>query len=247
MLCVTIRIVTFFLSSEIRLLDARSGDRVERRRRLVEEHDSIRWASARAMHRRCCWPPERLDPTSFSRCLTCPTAPRRAAISTSRRSMFGWKCRAPAGRTQRSRRFDFGNGLGFWNTMLTRMRTSIGSTSSASRWCCPGTARSPRRAGVRVEVVHAVEAAQERRLAAAGRSDQRRHLALVTGIEIDSAPGTCVVERQVAALGLERRHRRIGDGGRDRTRSGAAEHRGVGRGLGTGFHRGHHLMFLRRR
>ena len=69
-----------------------------------------------------------------------------------------------------------GNGLGFWNTMPMRLRSSITST--------------PRRVDrVAVElhvaldahavdqVVQAVDAAQQRRLAAARGPDQRRHLA----------------------------------------------------------------------
>ena len=39
MLCVTIRIVTFFLQLGDQLLDARGGDRVERGGRLVEQQD----------------------------------------------------------------------------------------------------------------------------------------------------------------------------------------------------------------
>ena len=69
-----------------------------------------------------------------------------------------------------------GNGLGFWNTMPMRMRTC---------W-----ARMPRlvdvvaveqdlavERGARDELVHPVEHAQEGRLPAAGRTDQRGDLA----------------------------------------------------------------------
>jgi hypothetical protein len=57
--------------------------------------------------------------------------------------------------------------LGFWNTIEMRMRTSIGSTSACQQVHRSGSRSICRRSDARVQVVHAVEAAQEGRLAAA--------------------------------------------------------------------------------
>ena len=74
-------------------------------------------------------------------------------------------------------KIDFGNGLGFWKTMPMRRRTSTASTvRRVDVHAVEGhRALDPR---ARHEIVHAVERAQERRLAAARRPDERRHLAL---------------------------------------------------------------------
>ena len=94
----------------------------------------------------------------------------------------------------------FGNGFGFWNTMPMRRRTSTGiDVGSVEVDAVVGQrALDP---GALDEVVHAVEAAQHRRLAAARRADERGDLVLVD-VEVDLADGAevAVVDGEVARL-----------------------------------------------
>ena len=59
------------------LLDMGRGDRIERRARLVHQDDLGLTAMARAMHSRCCWPPDRPVPGSCSRSFTSSNSPAR--------------------------------------------------------------------------------------------------------------------------------------------------------------------------
>ena len=100
-----------------------------------------------------------------------------------------------------------GNGFGFWNTMPMRRRTSTGSTFGSVEVEAV-VDRSGPRPGALDEVVHAVEAAQHGRLAAAGRADERGDLVLAD-VEVDLADGAevAVVHGQVARL---EHHRTVG-------------------------------------
>jgi hypothetical protein len=90
-----------------------------------EQGSSMRMASgctamARAMHRRCCWPPDSAQASWCSLSLTSShSEARRRTASTRSSSAF------------RLSLIDFGNGFGFWNTMPMRRRRSTGSTSDA--------------------------------------------------------------------------------------------------------------------
>ena len=129
------------------------------------------------MHSRCCWPPESPAPGSLRRSAT---SSHRPALCSAASTL---PCRSPL-RRELSRSPDatlskmdiVGNGLGFWKTMPDRPAYRY----DVHRW------------GVHVEVVehhpslgpgsgdllvHAVDAAHHRRLAAARRPDDRRHLA----------------------------------------------------------------------
>ncbi len=93
---------------------------------------SGRTAMARAMHRRCCCPPEREDPGFSRRSLTSfhRLDPRRD--SSTRVSWSDLDIRRELSLTPASTlsRIDMvGNGLGRWKTMPTRRRTWTGSMS----------------------------------------------------------------------------------------------------------------------
>jgi len=95
-----------------------------------------RTATARAMHSRCCCPPDRPDPGRSSRSLTsfhrlaarrdCST--RSAASDLLIRRLFS---RTPA--STFSAIDMVGNGLGRWKTIPTWRRTATGSTPGAYR------------------------------------------------------------------------------------------------------------------
>ena len=85
------------------------------------------------MQRRCCWPPERLDPGRSSRSFTssqsaaCVSARSTASFSTAR-------LRTPASRSPAatlSKTDMVGNGFAFWKTIPILRRTSTGSTPGA--------------------------------------------------------------------------------------------------------------------
>ena len=90
-------------------------------------------ASARAMHRRCCWPPDRLTPdlprASFtsSHSAACRKARSAASCSTARSRMP--PSRRPT--TTLSNTDIVGNGFGFWKTMPILRRIWTGSTPGA--------------------------------------------------------------------------------------------------------------------
>ncbi len=87
-------------------------------------------AIVRAMHSRCCWPPERPAPGSRRRSLTSSQspAPRRERSTRSWRSPVLVPLRRGPAATL-SKIDIVGNGLGFWKTIPTARRTAMTSTS----------------------------------------------------------------------------------------------------------------------
>ena len=77
---------------------------------------------------------------------------------------------------------------------------------------CSRRRAAPRlRRAVRIEVVHAVEHAQQGRLAAARRTDERRHLVFVERhVDVFERPGFAVVEVEIAHRDLLARSRSVG-------------------------------------
>ena len=98
-------------------------------------------AKARAMHRRCCWPPEspRPDWPSLSRTSSHRPASRRH-FSTSSSASARPTLRMRRGPYRMLSRMDMGNGLGCWNTMPTLTRSSLASPLKMSR---PATSMTP--------------------------------------------------------------------------------------------------------
>src|SRR3984893_9782253 len=90
-------------------------------------------AMARAMHKRCCCPPERLMAGLFNRSFTsshnCARRSALSAISCIVRSPAVWARRTPI--TAFSKIDFVGNGLGRWNTMPISLRTDVGSISGS--------------------------------------------------------------------------------------------------------------------
>ena len=140
-------------------------------------------AIARAMHSRCCWPPERPAPGLFSRSLT--SFQRFAPLQRLLDDVVGDRLLVlhavePQAGQRRCRR-----------------STSSGTGWAAGRPCRPCGARRPgrrrrrrgpgRRADLALDpragdhLVHPVQRAQEGRLAAAGRADEGRHRARLDG------------------------------------------------------------------
>jgi len=101
-------------------------------------------ASARAMHSRCCWPPESEVPGSSSRSFT---SSHRAALRSERSTTSGRRAsgNAPVTRGPYATLSNtlLGNGLGRWNTIPIRRRSSTGSTDGANT-DAPSKAISPR-------------------------------------------------------------------------------------------------------
>ena len=151
-------------------------------------------ASARAMHRRCCWPPESESPELSSRSLTSSQiAARRSACLD---FFLDPHVRAHAADAQAIRHV-LEDGLRERIRLLehhadphphldrvdalrdqvevVRVQHDLALVARAGR-----------------QVVHAVEAAQERRLAAARGADQRRH-ALLADLDVEAlrAPAPC--------------------------------------------------------
>ena len=132
MLWVTITIVTRCFSSAISssIFSVAIGSSAEHGSSIRITSGST--ASERAMHSRCCWPPDRPAPGSCSLSLTSShrPAPRSAASTLGRRS--------PRPR-ELSRRPDatlskidiVGNGFGFWKTMPIARRTATTSTEGS--------------------------------------------------------------------------------------------------------------------
>ena len=129
MLWVTITIVYRDLSSSIS-----SSTRSVAIGSSAEQGSSMRITSGstaivRAMHSRCCWPPERPIPGSLRRFLTSPHSPtaRRDLCTRSRRlSDLVPVNRRPAATLSK---IDIvGNGLGFWKTIPIIRRTEVTST-----------------------------------------------------------------------------------------------------------------------
>ncbi len=85
-------------------------------------------ANARAMQSRCCWPPDNDRPLCFSLSLTSShNAARVSARSTIPLSSDRFRPLS-LGPYATLSKIVLGNGLGFWNTMPIRRRTSAGST-----------------------------------------------------------------------------------------------------------------------
>ena len=86
------------------------------------------------MHSRCCWPPDIPKAFCLSRSLTSShsAARRRARSTISSILPFIPSTRGPNAMFSK---IDFGNGLGFWNTMPMRLRTCTGSMFAPYRSC----------------------------------------------------------------------------------------------------------------
>ena len=86
----------------------------------------------RAMHNRCCWPPDMPYALSSNRSLTSShsAARVRASSTMSSRSLFFF---VPSTRGPKAMfsKIDLGNGLGAWNTIPMRLRTSTASTDGS--------------------------------------------------------------------------------------------------------------------
>ena len=129
MLCVTMTMVKSSFSSWIRssIASVEMGSRAEQGSSMSRTSGST--AMARAMHRRCCWPPESPPPGLSRRSLTSSQrfAERRdfSATSLSFFLFFSPDSFRPA--TTLSSMDMVGNGLGRWNTMPMVLRTDTGS------------------------------------------------------------------------------------------------------------------------
>ena len=186
MLWVTMTIVNSARSCSISSSILAGRDRVERRGRLVEQDHlgaAGRWCgrcrgAAAGRRRGPCRTACSLSFTSSQR-----AALRSASSTRTSSSALRQAARRGAGRRRRCRRSTSGTGVGFWNTMPTRERSSFTSTSG-SRMLRPSSRISPVGALLRIEAVDAVEGAQQGGLPAARRADQRRDLAVVE-VEVD--------------------------------------------------------------
>ena len=158
-------------------------------------------ATARAMHRRCCCPPERPRPLDFSLSLTSfHSAARRSADSTrpssSRLRQFLVEPHAEGDvvvdrHRERRRLLEHHADAGAQQIEIDVRRENV---LAVEHDLALG-------ALIGIEIVHAVEDAQQRRLAAARRADEGRHLALVDGnVMLLSASEFAVIEFEVAAL-----------------------------------------------
>src|ERR1700736_4975246 len=96
-------------------------------------HSAGAMAMARAMHSRCCCPPDRLMAGLFNRSFTsshnCARRSALSAISCIVRSPAVWARRTPI--TAFSKIDLVGNGFGRWNTMPISLRTDVGSISGS--------------------------------------------------------------------------------------------------------------------
>ena len=175
MLCVTITIVYALLElarSSSSIFSVEIGSSAEQGSSMRSTSGST--ASARAMQRRCCWPPERPMPGSSRRSLTSShrAAPRRLVSTCSSRSDLARpSARSPAATLSK---IDIvGNGLGFWKTIPIARRTATDVDARRRRCPSPSSMTWPLDARARDLLVHAVDAAHDGRLAGAGRADQR--------------------------------------------------------------------------
>ena len=126
------------------------------------------------MHRRCCWPPDSAVPLSCSRSLTSSHRPARfsdfSTISSSSR-LRAARGRGCAGRRRHSRRSTSGTDWAS-GTPCRRGRGAGPRPCPELVMSSPSSSIRPRHARRGDGVVHPVEAAQERRLAAARRADE---------------------------------------------------------------------------
>ncbi len=141
------------------------------------------------MQRRCCCPPESADRARGRRSFTSSQSAARLSARSTISSVFAPRRHARASAREGRRR-------------RCRGSTSSGTASGAGRPCRRAGAprsRSPRARRCRARradlalhprrrhrLVHAVEAAQECRLAAPGRADDRRHRAILESIHRDA-------------------------------------------------------------
>ena len=133
-------------------------------------------ASDRAMHSRCCWPPERPPPGLSSRSRTSRQRLARTSDSSTSVSLSSHLMRASLRPDSTfSRMLMAGNGFGFWNTMPMRVRTCLGPPARLVDVLAVEQDLAVE-GGPGDELVHAVEQPQEGRLAAARRADERGHL-----------------------------------------------------------------------
>ena len=151
MLWVTMMTVTRSLSSRMRssIRSVDCGSSAEHGSSISSTSGST--ARARAMHRRCCWPPDRPPAGAVRRFLTSShrPAPRSVRSTTSSRSALPPFTRLNFGPAQMLSAIDLvGNGLGRWNTMPTARRTATGSASLPyTSWSCSSTVPSARAPG----------------------------------------------------------------------------------------------------
>ena len=177
MLCVTMTIVKSRLSSVHEVLDARGGDRVERRARLVHEHHvglapraRARCTAAAADH------PTARDALFFSLSLTSShSAARVERLLDDVVELARFVAVDAAGRTRCCRRSTSGTGSASGTPCRCGAAPRPGRPSGR-RGPRRGTAILPLHLGARGEVVHAVEAAQHGGLAAPRRADERGDL-----------------------------------------------------------------------
>ena len=130
MLCVTMTMVYSVRSSRINssILSVAIGSRAEQGSSI--KITSGRTAMARAMQRRCCWPPESEVPGSLSLSFTSFQSAAFFSDSSTIPAISAL-LEAPARRSPLATlpKIDIvGNGFGFWKTMPITRRTRTGST-----------------------------------------------------------------------------------------------------------------------
>ena len=186
MLCVTITIEYDSLSSSIRssMRPVEIGSRAEQGSSMSRTSGSV--ASARAMHRRCCWPPDMPNAFVFRRSLTSSqSAPRRRACSTIS-SMSPFLPEQPRAEG---------------DVVVDRLRERVRLLEHHADALADLHGVDVRRVEIlpviddlpvhsrgRDQIVHPVQTADERRLAAARRADQRCDLAM-RQLEVDARDG----------------------------------------------------------
>ncbi len=190
MLCVTITIVTRFLSSSISssIFSVAIGSSAEQGSSIRITSGST--ASERAMHRRCCWPPDSPAPGSDRRSETSSHSPRRAQRRLDPRVQVGLAlAAAPAGTEaqpggdvveHRHRRERVG-------LLEDHADRATHRDDVHRRVVHVGLVEQHAALGVSAGdlLVHAVDAAHHRRLAAARRADDRGDL---VGAELQVDP-----------------------------------------------------------
>ena len=179
-----------------KLLDFGGGDGVQRRwwaRPSAAPRGST--ASARAMHSRCCWPPERPRAFFFSRSFTSSQMAARPQGLLHDLVQLGAvaRCRGYGDRRRRCRRCSWGRGWASERPCRPRRRSSLTSTSGCEDVLPIVAHRRPSMRHARHQIVHAVQRLEEGGLAAAGGPDQGRD-ALLRDVHAD------VVQRLGAAV-----------------------------------------------
>ena len=156
-------------------------------------------AIARAMHSRCCWPPDRPRAEDFSRSLTSShSAASRSARST-RSPRSGLQAEV-AGRPGHVVVDRLGERVGLLEDHPDPA-ADLDPVDAAAVEVVTVVEQLPGDAEARDRVVHPVQAAQEGRLAAARRPDDRRdHVAVDVQRDALDRPRGAVGDRQVANL-----------------------------------------------